>query len=103
MSSTAAVLNSLLERRQMTRASFARLVGVSPAFITQVLSGKSKVPLKALHIWCAALRLEGYEFTTFVCYVLGDVMCPRFVESIRASVYKAHQARLAATRRKGGA
>lgn len=77
------VFRDLLKLRKLTHAGFAGKVGVTPAFISQVATRRSKPPIDRIEDWANALDLRGSERQTFLdlaaITTLPDAAQPRFI------------------------
>ena len=48
-------VNDLLHRRGWSRAEFARRLGVTPGYVTQILNGHHEPGLRVVETWAATL------------------------------------------------
>lgn len=60
------VFSNSLAASGLGKAVFAKAVGVSPGFVSQVLSGERPPPLDRMPAWAEALKLKGENYSKFV-------------------------------------
>lgn len=79
-----------IERARLTRIAFAKAIGSSSGFMTDVIKGRRTPPLDRLDAWADVLGLDGQERTLFLDLAalahLPDEVRPRFL-----TIYQEHR------------
>lgn len=60
------LFRAALEAADLSHAEFAEQVGVTPAFISQVATRRSKPPLDTIRKWADALGIKGADRNEFL-------------------------------------
>jgi transcriptional regulator with XRE-family HTH domain len=76
--------DDLLAKRGLSFAAFAKLVDVSPSFLSDIRSGRNVIPPARVEQWADALGLKGAERRDFLLIA----MLPKCPEAIRPYIVK---------------
>ena len=76
--------DDLLAKRGLSCAAFAKMVDVSPSFLSDIRSGRNVIPPARVEQWADTLGLKGAERRDFLLIA----MLPKCPEAIRPYIVK---------------